>query len=311
MHKGQYRFVAGFLLVPVALYVIFVIWPYVQTFGYSLTDWKGQSQTFRFVGLANYRALLKDDVFLQAVGHNILFLVLIPVVTILLALFFAFMLNAGGHGRAGGVRGVAGAGFYKIVYFFPQVLSLAILAVLFNAVYRSDGGGLLNGVLIKLGLVGADHPVEWLNEPDLVLWALIAVVVWHGVGFYLVLFSAAMQSVPRDIYEAALIDGAGRGQSFFRITLPLLWDTVQTAWVYLGIVAMDMFVLVSSMTQNMGAYGGGPDHHSDVMSTVLMRNFQYFGKSGYACAMGVVMLLLTLVLSVVTLRATRRERIEF
>ncbi|MGV9562355.1 carbohydrate ABC transporter permease [Streptomyces sp. NPDC003480] len=311
MRKGQYRFVAGFLFVPVALYLIFVIWPYIQTFGYSLTDWKGQSQTFNFVGLANYRALFQDDVFLEAIWHNILFLIFIPVITILLALFFAFMVNAGGRGRAGGVQGVAGAKFYKIVYFFPQVLSLAILAVLFNAVYRSDGGGLLNGFLIKLGLVDPDNPVEWLNEPNLVLWALILVVVWHGVGFYLVLFSAAMQSIPKDIYEAALIDGANRSQSFFGITLPLLWDTVQTAWVYLGIVAMDMFVLVSSMTQNMGAYGGGPDHHSDVMSTVMMRNFLYFGKSGYACAMGVVMLLLTLVLSVVTLRATRRERIEF
>ncbi|GGS66900.1 carbohydrate ABC transporter permease [Streptomyces cinerochromogenes] len=311
MRKGQYRFVAGFLLVPVALYVVFVIWPYIQTFGYSLTDWKGQSQTFRFVGLDNYRKLFQDDVFIEAIGHNILFLVLIPVITILLALFFAFMLNAGGRGRAGGVQGVAGARFYKVLYFFPQVLSLAILAVLFNAVYRSDGGGLLNGFLIKLGLVDADKPVEWLNEPNMVLWALLLVVVWHGVGFYLVLFSAAMQSIPRDIYEAALIDGASRNQSFFRITLPLLWDSVQTAWVYLGIVAMDMFVLVSSMTQNMGAYGGGPDHHSDVMSTVMMRNFLYYGKSGYACAMGVVMLLLTLVLSVVTLRATRRERIEF
>ncbi|WP_430383154.1 carbohydrate ABC transporter permease [Streptomyces sp. P10-4] len=311
MRKGQYRFVAGFLFVPVALYLIFVIWPYIQTFGYSLTDWKGQSQTFGFVGLDNYRKLFQDDVFVKAIWHNILFLVFIPVVTILLALFFAFMLNAGGRGRAGGVQGVAGAKFYKILYFFPQVLSLAILAVLFNAVYRSDGGGLLNGFLIKLGLIDADRPVEWLNEPNMVLWALLLVVVWHGVGFYLVLFSAAMQSIPRDIYEAALIDGASRNQSFFRITLPLLWDSVQTAWVYLGIVAMDMFVLVSSMTQNMGAYGGGPDHHSDVMSTVMMRNFLYYGKSGYACAMGVVMLLLTLVLSVVTLRATRRERIEF
>jgi N-acetylglucosamine transport system permease protein len=311
MRKGQYRFVAGFLFVPVALYVIFVIWPYIQTFGYSLTDWKGESQTFKFVGLDNYRALFQDDVFLEAIWHNILFLVFIPVITILLALFFAFMVNAGGRSRAGGVQGVAGSKLYKIVYFFPQVLSLAILAVLFNAVYRSDGGGLLNGFLIKLGLVDANNPVEWLNEPNLVLWALILVVVWHGVGFYLVLFSAAMQSIPKDVYEAALIDGANRSQSFFRITLPLLWDTVQTAWVYLGIVAMDMFVLVSSMTQNMGAYGGGPDHHSDVMSTVMMRNFLYFGKSGYACAMGVVMLLLTLVLSVVTLRATRRERVEF
>lgn len=311
MRKGQYRFVAGFLLVPVALYLIFVIWPYIQTFGYSLTDWKGQSQTFDFVGLDNYKALFQDDVFLEAIWHNIQFLVFIPVITILLALFFAFMLNAGGRSRAGGVQGVAGSKFYKIVYFFPQVLSLAILAVLFNAVYRSDGGGLLNGVLIKTGLVDADNPIEWLNEPHLVLWALMVAVIWQGVGFYLVLFSAAMQSIPRDIYEAALIDGASRNQSFFRITLPLLWDTVQTAWVYLGIVAMDMFVLVSSMTQNMGAYGGGPDHHSDVMSTVMMRNFLYYGKSGYACAMGVVMLLLTLILSVVTLRATRRERIEF
>ncbi|MET8506441.1 carbohydrate ABC transporter permease [Streptomyces sp. NPDC014779] len=309
MRKGQYKFVTGFLLIPVTLYLVFVIWPYIQTFGYSLTDWKGQSQDFSFVGLDNYVALFEDDVFLGAVWHNILFLVFIPVITILLALFFAFMVNAGGRSRAGGVAGVAGSKFYKVVYFFPQVLSLAILAVLFGAVYRSDAGGMLNGLLLKLGLIEADQPVEWLNEPDFVLWALLAVVVWHGVGFYLVLFSAAMQSIPRDIYEAALIDGAGRAQSFFRITLPLLWDSVQTAWVYLGIVAMDMFVLVSTMTS--GDYGGGPDHHSEVMSTVMMRNFLYFGKSGYACAMGVVMLLLTLIVSVVTLRATRRERLEF
>ncbi|MFJ8080022.1 carbohydrate ABC transporter permease [Streptomyces sp. NPDC096205] len=309
MRKGQYRFVAGFLFVPVALYLVFVIWPYLQTIGYSLTDWKGQSQTFKFVGLDNYKELFQDDIFLGAVWHNILFLVFIPVITILLALFFAFMLNAGGRSRAGGVSGVAGSKFYKVVYFFPQVLSLAILAVLFGAVYRSDSGGMLNGLLMKVGLVDESSPVEWLNEPNMVLWMLILVVVWHGVGFYLVLFSAAMQSIPRDIYEAALIDGAGRAQSFFRITLPLLWDSVQTAWVYLGIAAMDMFILVSTMTA--GEFGGGPDHHSEVMATVMMRNFLIYGKSGYACAMGVVMLLLTLILSVVMLRATRRERIEF
>ncbi|MFF3613322.1 carbohydrate ABC transporter permease [Streptomyces sp. NPDC002580] len=310
MRKGQYRFVAGFLLAPLALYLIFVIWPYIQTIGYSFTDWKGQSQTFSFVGLDNYKALFQDDVFLGAIWHNILFLVFIPVITILLALFFAFMVNAGGRGGAGGVQGVAGSRFYKIVYFFPQVLSLAIVAVLFGALYRSDSGGLLNGLLIKLGLVDANSPIEWMNEPNLVLWCLMAVVVWHGVGFYLVLFSAAMQSIPRDIYEAALLDGASRTHTFFRVTLPLLWDTVQTAWVYLGIIAMDMFVLVSTTTQGTG-YGGGPDHHSEVMANVMMRNFLYFGKSGYACAMGVVMLFLTLILSVVTLRATRRERIEF
>ncbi|MER5807570.1 sugar ABC transporter permease [Streptomyces sp. NPDC002033] len=307
--KGKYGFIAGFLIAPLALYLTFVIWPYIQTFGYSFTNWTGQSPVFDFIGLDNYSALMKDEIFRGALLHNLLLLVFVPVITILLSLFFAFMVNAGGRSGAGGVQGVAGSRVYKIVYFFPQVLSLAILAVLFGAVYRSDEGGLLNGFLVRLGLIDAQHPIEWLNEPKFVLWCLLFVVVWSGVGFYLVLFSAAMQSVPKDIYEAALLDGAGRAQTFFKVTLPLLWDSVQTAAVYLGIAAMDMFVLVSTTTS--GQFGGGPDHHSEVMATVLMRNFLYFGKSGYACAMGVVMLVLTMALSVITLRATRRERIEF
>jgi N-acetylglucosamine transport system permease protein len=187
---------------------------------------------------------------------------------------------------------------------------VAILVVLFEAVYRSDGGGLLNGILVKLHLEDANNPVEWLNDPDLVLWCILGILVWSGVGFYLVLFSAAMQSIPKDIYEAALLDGAGRGQTFFRVTMPLLWDSIQTAWVYLAIAAMDAFALVASLTPGV-AYGGGPDEHSEVLSTYLMRNFLYYGKSGYACAMGVVILFLTLILSAVTLRVTRRDRIEF
>jgi N-acetylglucosamine transport system permease protein len=263
-----------------------------------------------FVGFQNYTTLFSDEVFRKALWHNILLLIFLPLVTILLALFFAFLLNVGGQGGTGGVRGVRGSALYKVVFFFPQVLSVAILVVLFEAVYRSDGGGLLNGILLKLHLEDPQNPVEWLNQPNLVLWCILAILVWSGVGFYLVLFSAAMQSIPKDIYEAALLDGAARGQTFFRITMPLLWDSIQTAWVYLAIAAMDAFALVSSLTPGV-SYGGGPDEHSEVLSTYLMRNFLYYGKSGYACAMGVVILFLTLILSAVTLRATRRERIEF
>jgi N-acetylglucosamine transport system permease protein len=310
MRHRKYPFIAGFLFAPLALYLIFVIWPYLQTFGYSFTDWQGQSQTMNFIGIDNYKALFSDSVFMTALGHNLLFLIFVPVVTILLALFFAFMLNVGGRGKSGGVKGVTGSPVYKVLFFLPQVLSVAILAVLFGAVYRSDQSGLLNGVLIKLHLVTAANPIEWLNDPNLVLWCILAILVWWYVGFYLVLFSAAMQSIPKDIYEAALLDGAGRSQTFFRITLPLLWDSMQTAWVYLSIIAMDVFALVSTLTPGTG-YGGGPDHHSEVMATDLMRNFQFFGKSGYACAMGVIILLLTLILSAITLRVSRRERIEF
>ncbi|MDF9816236.1 sugar ABC transporter permease [Streptomyces sp. SPB162] len=310
MQHRKYPFIVGFLIVPLVLYITFVVWPYIQTFGYSLTDWSGQSQTFNFVGFDNYTKLFHDDVFVTAIEHNILLLIFLPVITILLALFFAFMVNVGGRETSGGVQGVRGAGFYKIIYFFPQVLSVAILIVLFGAVYRSDGAGLLNGLLLKLHLIDASNPIEWLNSPNLVLWCLLAVQVWAGVGFYLVLFSAAMTSIPKDIYEAALLDGAGRSQTFFKVTLPLLWDSIQTSWVYISIFAMDFFALVSGLTTGTG-YGGGPDHHSEVMATYLMRNFLFFGKSGYACAQGVIMMLLTLIVSAVTLRVSRRDRIEF
>jgi N-acetylglucosamine transport system permease protein len=300
----------GFLIVPVVLYALLVLWPYIQTIGYSFTDWSGESQKMNFVGFKNYTTLFSDSVFREALWHNVLLLIFLPVITILLALFFAFLLNVGGRGGTAGVQGVRGSAFYKVVFFFPQVLSVAILSVLFEAVYRSDGGGLLNGILIKLHLENANNPIEWLSDPQLVLWCILAILVWSGVGFYLVLFSAAMQSIPKDIYEAALLDGAGRGQTFFKVTVPLLWDSIQTAWVYLAIAAMDAFALVSSLTPGV-SYGGGPDHHSEVLSTYLMRNFLYAGKSGYACAMGVIILLLTLILSIVTLRVTRRERIEY
>ncbi|MBM9507353.1 carbohydrate ABC transporter permease [Actinacidiphila acididurans] len=310
MRNSKYPFIVGFLIVPVGLYALLVLWPYIQTFGYSFTNWSGESQKFDIIGFKNYTTLFSDDVFRKALWHNVLLLIFLPVITILLALFFAFLLNVGGRGGTGGVTGVRGSAFYRVVFFFPQVLSVAILAVLFEAVYRSDSAGLLNGVLVKLGLEDKNNPIEWLNDPNLVLWCILAILVWSGVGFYLVLFSAAMQSIPKDIYEAALLDGAGRGQTFFKVTMPLLWDSIQTAWVYLAIAAMDAFALVSSLTPGV-AYGGGPDYHSEVLSTYLMRNFLYSGKSGYACAMGVVILFLTLILSIVTLRVTRRERIEF
>jgi N-acetylglucosamine transport system permease protein len=122
-----------------------------------------------------------------------------------------------------------------------------------------------------------------------------------------VLFSAAMASIPRDIYEAALLDGAGRFHTFFRITLPLLWDTVQTGWVYMGIIALDAFALVQIMSVNMG----GPDGATDVMPLRLYLTAFRDSQFGYAAAMGVAMLIVTMTFAVLTMRFARRERIEY
>ncbi|MCX4398693.1 sugar ABC transporter permease [Streptomyces sp. NBC_00257] len=303
-------FVTAFLICPTGLYAAFVLWPYLESFGYSLTDWSGVTPPSGFVGLENYSRLFRDEVFLAALWHNAQLLVVLPVVTIVLALSFAFMLNVGGRRGAAGVRGIFGSAFYRTVFFLPQVFSVAILVIMFQAAYRSDSAGLLNGIAATLGLIDPHSPLPWLASPDAVLWCILAILVWQGVGFYLVLFSAAMQSIPKEIFEAALLDGASRRQTFMRITLPLLWDSVQTAWVYLAIAAMDAFALVASLTPG-SSYGGGPDHRSEVLATYLMRNFLTFGNAGYACAMGVVIFVITLALSLFVLRLTRRESVEY
>ncbi|MFI7067917.1 carbohydrate ABC transporter permease [Kribbella sp. NPDC050124] len=303
MRHGSYRFVASFLAIPLALYAIFVISPFVQAFYYSLTDWTGISPEFKFVGLDNFRTLANDSVFRQALGHNLILLVGLPLITIFLALTFAYLLNVGGRSNTAGVQGVKGNGFYKLAFFLPQVLAVPVIAVIWSTVMTSTDTGLANSVTKALGLGTS----EFLADPDIALYCVMWVLIWGSVGFYLVLFNAAMSGIPKDIFEAAIIDGAGRMSTFFRITLPLLWDTIQTSWVYLAIIALDAYALVAVMT----AGPGGPDNSTQVMGLQIADNGFQYGRAGYASAMGVVLFFLTLIIAAVLLRATRRERIEY
>ncbi|MEV0147669.1 MULTISPECIES: sugar ABC transporter permease [unclassified Nonomuraea] len=294
-------FITAFLAAPVTLYLVYVISPYVQAFYIAMTDWRGVNATPRFVGFENFVRLFSDGIFWQAVRHNAALLVLLPLLTIVIALFFAFLLNVGGG--SGGLSGIRGSKLYRVIFFFPQVLAVAVVAVLFQQVFRPDGSGMLNGPLMALGA----KPVGFLSNPDVAFWSVLGVMVWQAVGFYVVLFSAGLASIPRDMFEAAQIDGAGRGSLFFRITLPLLWDTVQVAWVYLGILALDVFAVVWVMTDQHG----GPDFSTTVMAAEIYRNaFSYF-RFGYASALGVVMFFFTVGFAIISLRLSRRERIEY
>ena len=307
MQHGKYRFIVGFLALPVIVYAVFVISPFVQAFRISLTDWSGLVGTAKFVGFENFEKLWHNDDFWNALWHNVYMLIAVPIVTLGLGLFFAFMLNVGGKRRKNEViTGVAGSKFYRFVFFFPQVISITIIAVIWFNIYNPDPqDGMLNSLLGAVGLDGWQN--AWLGEKSLALLCIMAVMIWSHVGFYVVLFSAAMASIPRDIYEAALLDGAGRFPTFFRITLPLLWDTVQTGWVYMGIIALDGFALVQIMSVNMG----GPDGATDVMPLRLYLTAFRDSQFGYASAMGVAMLIVTMTFAVLTLRFARRERIEF
>jgi N-acetylglucosamine transport system permease protein len=301
MRHGKYPFIIGFLIAPVTLYVVFVIAPYAQAFYISMTNWRGFAPP-SWIGFANYKRMWGDGAFWKAIEHHALMLVSLPLVTIAIALFFAFLLNVGGGSKGGNMRGVWGSKFYRVVFFFPQLLALPIIGVLFTTVYRPNSSGLIDGMLIKLGL----QPIGWLINPNLALWSVIAVLVWQAVGFYVVLFSAGMASIPRDIFEAAELDGATQSTLFFRVTLPLLWDTLQVAWVYLGIAAFDGFAIVDVLTVDHG----GPDNNTTVLAEQIYQNAFSFGRFGYASAMGVALFFLTITFAALTLRVTRRETIE-
>ena len=301
MRHGKYPFVISFLAIPVVLYVIYVIGPYAQAFYLALTNYNGFSSP-TFVGFENFTRMFHNNLFWKAVQHNLFLLVALPLVTMAIALFLAFMLNVGGRSRGGVRSGVWGSKFYRLVFFFPQVLAVVIVAVLFQQILRPDASGAVNGPLHTLGV----SPIGFLTNPTVAMWTVLAVLVWQAVGFYVVLFSAGMSNIPQDIYEAADLDGAGRFNMFFRVTLPLLFDTVQVAWVYLGIAAFDAFALVQVLTVEQG----GPDGATTVLANEVYKNFLQ-SKAGYASAMGVALFFLTLTFAGLTVRLSRRERVDF
>lgn len=312
MQRGKYPFIVAFLALPLVVYGAFMVSPFAQTVAYSFTDWGARTPDFNLIGVDNYRRLLDDSVFLSAFGNSMFFFITVPLLTVALGLFFAYMVNAGGREGRAGVRGVFGSSVYKVIFFFPFILSIAIVAIVWGTILRTDRHGLANSLLMGIGLVDEDRPLLFLNHPDTVKWVLLGIAVWGFTGFFMVLFSAGMAAIPRDIFEAAMLDGARRGQQFFRVTLPLLRDSVSVAWVYLGILALDMFALIFALTPGSG--GGGPNNASQVMATQIYQTaFGAYrpGQFGYACAMGVTLALFTLVLAIVQLRILRRDRIEY
>ena len=296
MQYQKYRLVIPFLLPALILYGIFVVYPYVQSFYSSFTSWRGFSPDKPWVGLQNYENLASDDNFLNALGNNLFLLIVIPLVTISLALLFATLFTQG-------ARGVPGSSFYRVVFFFPQVLSIVIIGVLFQNVLKSTDDGLLNGGLTAIGLGSWTN--AWLGNPTTAIWCIAGVVIWQGVGFYMVLFVAGIQGIPGSFYEAATLDGANRWTQFRTITLPLIWENVRIGVVYIAIVALDLFALVQVMT------GGGPSRSTEVVAGYMYDRAFTRSLWGYSTAIGVVLLLLTLILSVITLRGTQRETYEY
>jgi N-acetylglucosamine transport system permease protein len=283
-------FMAVFLGVPLAVYLLFVIYPFGKALYYSMTDWSGFTPTYNFIGLDNFTKLFHDDTFMHSLRNNVELAIVVPLVTIVLALAIATVVTVGGPTK-GSIRGIGGSGFYRVVSFFPYTVPAIVIGLIWAQVY-DPSAGILNASLTKVGLSGFKD-FAWLGDPSTAMPASMFVIIWSFVGFYTVLFVAAIKGIPAEIYEAARLDGAGRFRTAVSMTVPLVRDTVQTAYIYLGITALDAFVYMQALNPN-----GGPANTTRTMSQDLYNTAFRKGQFGYATAMGVVLAVVTLLFAV-------------
>jgi N-acetylglucosamine transport system permease protein len=285
---GERLFIAGFLAPAVLLYAAFVVWPLLQAFQFSLYRWRGVSDQRTFVGLKNFTDLAADLVFRKAVFNNLEMLVVAGIAVIVLAVAIAHALQ--GSGRL--------AKLTRGVVLFPQVISLVVVAVLWQNILDPQLG-LVNGGLKALGLDRFSR--TWLGDPKTAFGSVGVAFVWYALGFYVMLFAAGLKAIPADVIEASELDGATGFRRFRAITWPMLWSIKRVAVVYLTISVMNVFALVFLMTK------GGPDRASEVMLTYLYENAFTDYQFGYATAIAVANFAVVMILSVVILMAYRRN----
>jgi raffinose/stachyose/melibiose transport system permease protein len=282
--------VALFLAPALALYCLLVVAPIFQAFHYSGYKWSGLSTPTDFVGLDNYKRAFNDPVFIGALKHNGIIIALSLAVQLPFALGIAWILNQRLMGRA----------LLRLLFFAPFVLSEVVTAVVWSLILQPKG--LADHTLTAIGAESLIH--DWLADPSIVLYSLFVVISWKYFGFHMVLYLAGLQQIPRELEEAAMIDGATTRQVFRHITLPLLGPTIRIS-VFLSIIgAIQLFDLVWVMT------GGGPVDASNTMAVYMINHgFKRF-EFGYASAVAVIMLVISLIIALTYQRFVLRRDID-
>src|SRR5690625_231885 len=292
--RQKYLFLAFCLLPTFLLFLIFTVYPMVNGLYVSFFKWSGASDVKTFIGLDNYKELLRDTRIPKTIWHDY-FLVFTKVIGImLLATFFAVALTQ--------LR-IKEAPFYRIVFFFPNIMSVVIIGILWQFIYNPDIG-IVNSGLTMLGLENWTRP--WLGSLEWALPSLVLPSIWAGIGLFMLLLMGGIMNVPKSFYEAADIDGANEWKQFWKITVPLIWSQIRTSIIYIVITSLNgSFVLVQVMTR------GGPSDATEVMGSYLyskaFNDFQF----GYGATIGVMILVISLLTVVVLQFVLRREKVEY
>jgi N-acetylglucosamine transport system permease protein len=292
--KSSRLFITCCLSPAVILFIVFMVIPTINVFKMSLFKWGGFSPNKEFVGLNNFRILFEDQRFYQSFQNTLLLLILVTLITFVFAILFAAILTQ---------EKIKGANIFRIVFYIPNILSVVVIAAIFSAVYDPKNG-ILNSFI---RLIRPDQPdILWLGDQKIVIYSLVAAMVWQAVGYYMVMYIASMSSIPKSLYESAGMEGAGKITQFFQITLPLIWTNIRTTLTFFIISSINMsFLFVQAMTS------GGPDGSTEVFLSYMYKQAYTNSSYGYGMAIGVVIFIFSFALSAVISAITKREPLEF
>lgn len=282
--RGWEARAAYVMLLPTLLFfLVFQYYPILKSIAISFAEYGLLRRDTPFVGLANYIRQFQDPLFLSALWNTLIFVVGCVILGVVLALFFAVLVERTGRW----------ASLYRTLYFIPVVTSLLATAMIWRWLYASNG--LINFILTYFGFA----PQAWLLSESLALPSLMALTIWKNLGFDLILFAAALQSIPPEFYEASSLDGASTSQNFWHITLPQLRPIVVLVSVTAVIRSFQVFTIVLAMTQ-----GGPLNATRTIVYHIYEQGIQY-DEMGYASSAAVILLILVGIVTFVQLKLDR------
>jgi raffinose/stachyose/melibiose transport system permease protein len=266
-----------FAVPALVLFAFVVLIPSGRGVYYAFTNWDGLDPHFSVVGLDNFRQLLRDPQAKQAITHTLLIAVAITVVQNGVGLLLALGVNSRIRSR----------NVLRVFLFAPAVVTPIVTAYLWRNLLGPSGA--VNSLLGAVGL--GSWQQDWLGDPGLALWSIVGVIVWQFCGYSMVIFLAGLQSIPREIHEAAAIDGGGAVRRFWSVTRPLLGPAFTINLMLSIIGGIKLFDQVYALT------GGGPGHATDTMSTLIYKDAFTLGEFGYSIALAVVLTIIVAVVS--------------
>ncbi|MDR4228163.1 sugar ABC transporter permease [Bacillus mojavensis] len=282
---NQNRIIPYLFLLPALVFLFFVYIPIFENVFLSLFQWSSFSPEKTFIGLKNYVELFRDPVFYQALTNNVLY----AVISIVCQVFGGLILAAVLEDKL--VR--KWSPFFRTVFFLPVVISMTVIALLFDFIYNPETG-LLNQLLQAVGLDQLTR--AWLGDDSTAMLSVIFVSQWQSVGYIAMLYIVSIQKIPDELYEAARLDGAGKIQQFFHITIP------QTKEMSFVAVVMTLTGAFTVFNEPYILTGGGPGNASEVLSTFLYKSAFTKDMMGYASAIATVVLIITLALSLMQMK---------